>query len=107
MAQDGTVPDDLAVQSVSTANPNNVKGGSDAAAWWCDTSEKLVWMNGNEQQYDLDVDPGELSPNPFKESECAQGWRDLVREHSDHLKREDSTNSELTDALKALGYVAE
>lgn len=107
LVKDGEIPDDMVhPHSVSTANPNNVKGGSNAAAVWGASADKLVWTDGDEQYFDLATDPGELDPKPMvTEHDRLEDYKALVRDHEQHLKREDGASDELTLQLQAMGYV--
>jgi hypothetical protein len=109
LIRDGALPDPMP-PAASYSIQFGTQGSSrfaDSVAWWPSKHEKVLWINGTANRYNLATDPAEATPEPVDVSApAASEW--IARQAS--LKAAASAakvDDEVVKMLEAVGYVGE
>lgn len=104
----GALPEgNLTAVSASTSYWKEQSGRSDAVAVWASNDDKLMWLEGAENRYDLAADPGELAPLSVRRHPFLPKLRELTAAHeaSKEIAFATPRDADMMEALKAVGYV--
>lgn len=108
LLSEGKLPDQpIPVTSFSNERAEDIKKGSDMAALWVTSTEKIVWDKGKFLRFDLAADPNEERPTelPADHPERAR-LEKMAADHERHLEevRKLAVDPALQEQLKQLGY---
>lgn len=106
LLRDGKLPDKIEIpHTVSEKNPEDIIVGQIAGAIW-QGNDKAVCVEGEKALYDLRTDPGETRQSPI-DGHILEPELDKLCKAIDklHTLEPPEVSEELTEALKAMGYV--